>query len=364
LQIQTGKVIKMISFGASKGVIGLDIGASSIKVVQMKRGNPPSLVNYAVVDLPEDGVVVDGNIADAETAAECIKEAIGQLSSKGFPIHSALSGQNVIVRFIHMPMMNEDDLAETIKFEAEQYVPYPIEDVALDFASLSQVESDVGAGQLLILLVVAQKEQIGTFMGCLRQANVVPEVLDVDTFAVINALNKSIHGENGENVVSVIDIGAATSNISILKDGVLQFTRSIPIAGNNITSVIQNVLKLDFEQAENVKIQEGIALDDEENEVSEVVRTIVEELVGEIRRSFDYYKAQHRESQIDKLIITGGTSKLKNIDVFMANELGYEVEIGDPLMDVEVEIEDQDDFQNKILELTVAIGLALRGVVD
>jgi type IV pilus assembly protein PilM len=263
-----------------------------------------------------------------------------------------------------MPMMNEDDLAETIKFEAEQYVPYPIEDVALDFASLSQVESDVGAGQLLILLVVAQKEQIGTFMGCLRQANVVPEVLDVDTFAVINALNKSIHGENGENVVSVIDIGAATSNISILKDGVLQFTRSIPIAGNNITSVIQNVLKLDFEQAENVKIQEGIALDDEENEVSEVVRTIVEELVGEIRRSFDYYKAQHRESQIDKLIITGGTSKLKNIDVFMANELGYEVEIGDPLMDVEVEIEDQDDFQNKILELTVAIGLALRGVVD
>lgn len=351
----------MISLGASKGIIGLDIGASSIKVVQLKRGNPPSLINYAVVELPEDGVIVDGNISDAETAAECVKEAIGQLSAKGFPIHSALSGQNVIVRFIHMPMMTEEDLAETIKFEAEQYVPYPIEDVALDFESLSQVDSDVGAGQLLILLVVAQKEQIGTYMGCLRQAGVVPDVLDVDTFAVINALHNTI---SEENVVSVIDIGAATSNISILKDGVLQFTRSIPIAGNNITSVIQNVLKLDFEQAENVKIQEGIAIDDEENEVSEVVRTIVEELVGEIRRSFDYYKAQHRESQIDKLILTGGTSKLKNIDAFMANELGYEVEIGDPLMDVEVEIEDQEDFQDKILELTVAIGLALRGVVD
>lgn len=351
----------MISLGASKGIIGLDIGASSIKVVQLKRGNPPSLINYAVVELPEEGVIVDGNISDAETAAECIKEAIGQLSAKGFPIHSALSGQNVIVRFIHMPMMTEADLAETIKFEAEQYVPYPIEDVALDFESLSKVDSDVGAGQLLILLVVAQKEQIGTFMGCLRQANVVPEVLDVDTFAVINALHHTIAEEN---VVSVIDIGAATSNISILKEGVLQFTRSIPIAGNNITSVIQNVLKLDFEQAENVKIQEGIAIDDEENEVSEVVRTIVEELVGEIRRSFDYYKAQHRESQIDKLILTGGTSKLKNIDAFMANELGYEVEIGDPLLDVEVEIEDQDDFQDKILELTVAIGLALRGVVE
>lgn len=352
----------MISFGSAKAIVGLDIGASAVKVVQLKRGNPPSLSGFAIVPLPHEGAVVDGNIADPETVAEAIKEAMSQIAAKGCPIHTALSAQNVIVRFINMPVMSKEDLEETIKYEAEQYVPYAIEDVSISFEQLTQVDSDVGAGQLLILLVVAQKEMIGSYMGCLKMAGLMPEVLDVDSLAVLNALHRTIEESS---VVSVIDIGAATTNISLLKDGVLQFNRSIPIAGNNITMVIQNVLKLDFEQAENVKINEGISVEEgEENEVSEVVRTIIEELASEIRRSFDYYKAQYRESGIDKIILTGGSSKLRNIDLFLANELGVEVELGDPLADLEVELADQEELQEKLLELTVSIGLSLRGVVD
>lgn len=351
----------MISFGSPKAFLGLDIGTSAIKVALIKKGSPPSLGGFAMVPLPE-GAIVDGSIADAETVAEFMKEALAQVAGKGSPVHTALSAQNVIVRFINMPVMSRDDLDETIKYEAEQYVPYAIDDVSISFEQLTQVESETGAGQLLILLVVAQKELIGNYMGCLKMAGVVPEVLDVDSLAVLNALHLTIEEQN---VVSVIDIGAGTTNISILKEGVLQFNRSIPIAGNNITMVIQNVLKLDFEQAENVKIEEGITVEEsDENEVSEVVRTIVEELASEIRRSFDYYKAQYRESQIDKIILTGGSAKLKNIDLFLANELGIEVEIGDPLYDLGVDIPDQEELQEKLLELTVAIGLAMRGVFE
>ncbi|PKK91805.1 MAG: hypothetical protein CVV64_03850 [Candidatus Wallbacteria bacterium HGW-Wallbacteria-1] len=352
---------QMISFGSPKAFLGLDIGTSAIKVALIKKGSPPSLGGFAMVPLPE-GAIVDGSIADAETVAEFMKEALAQVAGKGSPVHTALSAQNVIVRFINMPVMSRDDLDETIKYEAEQYVPYAIDDVSISFEQLTQVESETGAGQLLILLVVAQKELIGNYMGCLKMAGVVPEVLDVDSLAVLNALHLTIEEQN---VVSVIDIGAGTTNISILKEGVLQFNRSIPIAGNNITMVIQNVLKLDFEQAENVKIEEGITVEEsDENEVSEVVRTIVEELASEIRRSFDYYKAQYRESQIDKIILTGGSAKLKNIDLFLANELGIEVEIGDPLYDLGVDIPDQEELQEKLLELTVAIGLAMRGVFE
>ena len=348
-------------FGGPPSIIGIDIGTGSIKAVQVKKGpSGPQLTNFTIAPLAE-GAIVDGQITDSVTVTEAIKEVMSSISKKGSDIYISISGQNVIARFIPMPFLSDDDLANSIKYEAEQYVPYAIDDVSISFSKLAEIENE-GAKQLYVLLVVAQKELIGSFMGTLQGANISPAVMDVDCFAVLNALSESIPDEG---VISVIDIGSGITSINIIKEGVLQFTRNIPIAGNNITMVIQNVLKLDFEQAENVKTEEGIAvMDDEENEVSEVIRTIIEELTSEIRRSFDFYKAQHRVGAIDKILLSGGTSKLKNLDVFMANELGIEVELGDPLVGINVEIPEQELLYENVLELTVALGLAVRGVME
>ncbi len=351
----------MIALGSPKSIVGLDIGTSAIKLVHLKRGSAgPQLVGFGMAPLPHEGVIVDGAIVDSDSISGIIKQVMATTQAKGGSIVTALSGQNVIVRFIRMPEIPDAELKETITYEAEQYVPYPIDDVAISFEKLARVESE-DVGQFLILLVVAQKELIANYMGTLRMAGVSPSVLDVDIFASLNAL----HASSQDGVSAVVDIGAGTTNISILKDGVLQFTRNIPIAGNNITTVIQSVLKLDFEQAENIKKEEGIVVaEEEENEVSEVVRTITEELASEIRRSFDYYKAQYREGLINKILLTGGTAKLKNLDVFLANELGVEVELGDPLMGLQIDIPNQEQLFEHIQELTVGLGLALREVVD
>jgi type IV pilus assembly protein PilM len=208
--------------------------------------------------------------------------------------------------------------------------------------------------------------------------------VDVDTLAVLNALEGSIavrgggmdeEGGEGEvaggdekgEVLAVISIGARTTNVNILKNGILRFTRPIPIAGNNITSVIQNVFKESFAEAERTKIEEGIlGLDGEEGdqEFTEVVQTTIEELAGEIRRSFDYFKAQTREPLIHRVILTGGTSKLRNLDVFLTNEFGIDVELADPLHGIEVAVPNQEVLEDYLQDFTVAIGLALRGVVS
>jgi len=352
----------MALFGAPKSVIGLDIGASAVKVVQMKKGpSGPEIIGFGMTPLPPEGTVVEGAIGDPGTVAAAIKEVLSTINAKGAPVYACISGQNVISRFIYLPLMSDAELSNTIKYEAEQYVPYAIDDVSISFAKLAEVEND-GANQNFILLVVAQKELISSYMTTYMEAGIQPEELDVDQFATINALRETIPETDS---IAIIDIGAASTSINILKDGILHFTRNIPIAGNNITMVIQSVLKLDFEQAENIKKEEGlIVMEEEENEVSEVVRTIIEELSSEIRRSFDYFKAQHRESNITKIILSGGTSRLKNLDIFLANELGVEVELGDPLQGLEIAIEDQETLYEHLMELTVGIGLALKGVVD
>jgi type IV pilus assembly protein PilM len=354
----------MFGLGGSKSAVGLDIGASSIKFAHLKKsGNEAQLMSFGVAELPHEGVIVDGAIVDQNAIAEVIKEFFKTSRIKAGNVVAGLSNQNVISRFIKVPIMSENELDEAIKYEAEQYVPYALEDMNLSYHKLSIVE-DEGMQQNLILLVCVQKEFVNNFMATLKTANVVPHVLDIDNIAIINALEAQIRADE---VTAIIDMGAGSTNINIVKDRVLKFTRNIPIAGNNITSVIQNVLKLDYEQAQAIKHEEGVVMMEEEgeaNEVSEVVRTIIEELASEIRRSFDYYKAQYREQTIHRILLSGGSAKLKNLDVFLANELGIEVELGNPLNGVSANVPNADQLQDRVLELTAAIGMALREVVD
>ncbi|MDD5091734.1 MAG: type IV pilus assembly protein PilM [Candidatus Wallbacteria bacterium] len=348
-------------FGSSKAIVGLDIGSSAVKAVAMeKSGGGLKLVSYGITPLPE-GILVDGNIADNNALTETIKELIKSLGHKNAVTNVGFSSKNVISRFITVPQMKDEELDEAIKFEAEQYVPYALEDVCIGFSKLSELEEE-GMINFFILLVCSQKEIVNNYLRTLKAAGVNSNVLDVNNFAVLNGISQQI---SDDEAAAIIEIGAVSTDINVCRNGILEFHRNIGIAGNQITSVIQSVLKLDFAQAESIKKEEGSINTEggDENEVSEVIRTVVEDLASEIRRSFDYYKAQYRQKVIHKILLSGGSAYLRNIDVFLANELGIEVVLCNPLAGVQLAVSDEEGAQAHALELAAAIGLAVRELV-
>lgn len=361
-----------LSFGSNGMACGIDIGTSAVKIVQLKN-NPsgqPELVNYGMMPLPQDAMS-EGSVGDPMAVAEVIKEIIKAKKIKTNRIFASISGQNVIMRFTKLPVMSPEELADTVKLEAEQYVPYSIDEVSVTHAVLKTVEEEEGegGGKYKILLVVAQKELVNSYTDVLKQAAGKVEVVDVDTLAAINALENSFmqtaDSQEGGEVVAIIDTGARTTNIAVLKSGVLEFTRNIPIAGNQITDALKDSLKMEFEQAESTKISEGsIGAEAGDNEISEVIQGTVEELGSEIKRSFDYYKAQSRETMIHRIILSGGSANLGGFSTYLMNEIGADVNLGNPLEGIAINVEDTEELYNNLQQFTVAIGLALRGVTE
>ncbi|MFW5782238.1 MAG: type IV pilus assembly protein PilM [Candidatus Muiribacteriaceae bacterium] len=347
-------------FGGGKTVVGIDVGSSAVKVVAIKEGKEPVMTGFGVAPLPLEGVIVEGNIVDGAIVSETVREVMKASKIKGTLHVGGLLAQNAIIRFIKMPVMPDEELREAIKFEAEQYIPYSIDEVQISYFTLGEIVEDE-VSQNYILLVCTPKEVLNTFQATLKNAGVTMKVVDVDCFGVINSC---LHQIDPDGIVAVVDVGASTTNIDIIKRGVLDFHRNINIAGNNISNVIKDVLKLELAQAESIKKEEGrVSVDESDrNEISDVINTIVEELASEIRRSFDFFKAQSREKQIDMIILTGGTSKLENLDVFLANELGIEVVHADPYEQLSVNVPNMEAIDEYKQELSSAIGLALREV--
>lgn len=360
----------LFTFGASNTAVGIDIGTSAIKVVQLKKSpSGPELVNYGMIPLPPDAMS-EGAVGDAGTVSEAIKELLKTKNIKPERVFASVSGQNVIMRLTKLPIMSEEDLEQTVLIEAEQYVPYAIDEVSITHAVLGTVDEDEdGGGKYSILLVVAQKDLVNSYMDVLKSAKASPEIVDVDTIAALNALEGSYmqtaSSQEGGEVVAIIDAGARTTNISVLKAGVLMFTRNIPIAGNNITDMIREVMHQEFEQAEQIKVEEADVMGETaNNEISEVVKTTVEELASEIRRSFDYFKAQSREPLIHRIILSGGTGNLIGFNTYLSNELGVDTYMGNPLDGMSVVVPETDDLYDNLQQYTVAIGLAMRGVIE
>lgn len=361
----------LFTFGASNTSIGIDIGTSAVKVVQLKKTpSGPELINYGMLPLPPDAMV-EGSVGDPQSVSAVIKELLKTKKIKPERSFASISGQNVIMRFTKLPIMSPDELEQTVRIEAEQYVPYAIDEVSITHAVLNTVdEDDEGGGKYSILLVVAQKDLVASYTDVLKSAGISAEMIDVDTIAAINALEnsymQSASSQEGGEVVAIIDCGSRTTNISVLKAGILMFTRNIPIAGNNITDMIKDVMKQEFEQAEAIKIEEAeVSMGDVgANEISDVVKTTVDDLASEIRRSFDYFKAQTREPLIHRIILSGGSSNLRSFNTYLSNELGVDVYMGNPLEGIAVTAPDPDELYDNLQQFAVAIGLALRGVVE
>lgn len=345
---------------ARNAAVGLDIGTSSIKVVELlRRGNAIQMGHFGVKSIPF-GSLEGGAIQSPQVIADHIKDLLNESKIKTRDAVIAVAGQTVIVRHIKFPIMDREELSNAIKFEAERYIPFPMDEAAIDFEIIG---NDTSTNEMEVMLVAAQKQLIESHINSLTSAGLQPIAIDVQPFALMRALGMLTNQTPGTTVI--LDIGAGTSDLLIYKGGSPRFTRIIPIAGSRITQSIADAYSCSFEEADRLKISFGDALGNRTEpdgvRVYKAIRGILDELILEVRRSIDYYRLQQRNEEINQVIIAGGGAKLLNCEELFSRELGIRVSRGNSLFQLNT-ANITDEISELAPILAVSIGLALREV--
>ncbi len=346
--------------------LGLDIGSNSVKLIQLKevrrRGEVGfALQSFGMKPLPPEAIV-DGALMNSTAIVQAIQELISELKIKQKDVAIGVSGHSVIIKKISMPRMTQDELEESIQWEAEQYIPFDVKDVNIDTQILNADANDQ-TGQMDVLLVAAKKDMINDYTTVVSEAGLTPVVVDVDAFAVQNMFGANYDLPTNETVV-LINAGASVVNINILTNGYTVFTRDVTIGGNQFTEEIQKQLNVSYEEAEALKIGGGRNDADAvvPQEVERVMSQVAEQVAGEIQRSLDFYAGTAAEANFSKVFISGGTAKIPALFKTIENRVGVPVEILNPFKNIEIDNRRFDP--NFIMDVApmaaVAVGLALR----
>jgi type IV pilus assembly protein PilM len=336
------------------GSVGIDIGSRSIKAVEgSRKGGRTTLARYGVAPLPPDAIV-DGEVMDREVVVECIQDLLRSSGIRSRQVASAVSGRSVIVKRITLDSMTTEQAGEVIYWEAEQHVPYGIDEVSLDF----QILGEGGQGKMDVLLVAAKKETVEMHMSLLRDAGLIPMIVDVDSLAVQNAFEANYEVDRSEKVL-LLNVGASVTNVSLLTGGAPLFTRDLSVAANAFVDEVQRTLSVDREEAE--RISESVNPEDQ-GRVAPVLETVGQDLLLGVERSLSYLKGLAGSAEISRAVLSGGGALLPGLHSFVANRLGVPVEVADPFRTLEYE---PDFFRASEKEtiapsLMVAVGLALR----
>ena len=354
----------MFGLGKSKTVVGLDIGSSAVKAVELRASNKGYRVTaFGSEPVPPDSIV-DGAIIDGAAVADAIRRLFENKAFTTKDVAASLSGNAVIVKKINLPVMTEAELGESIYWEAEQYIPFDIQDVNLDYQILDPGTGADSKGTMDVLLVAAKKEKIADYTGVISQAGRVPVVVDVDAFALQNAYEIN-YGLDPQAVVVLLNAGASAININILSGEQSLFTRDISIGGNAYTEAVQKELNLPFESAEELKKgqpADGVSFE----EVKPVLHAMTENVLLEIQKTFDFFKATASSDRIDKIVLSGGASRVDGFAKALEDRFGAPVEAFAPFKKITFEpnklgVADPDAL---VPTVAVAVGLALRKAGD
>ena len=354
----------LFSFGKSKSIVGLDIGSSCVKAVECAvKSKGIELVKVGVAKLPPEAIV-QGAFLNSGAVVSAIQEAIASAGIKSKLVATAVSGHSVIVKKISLPAMSREELDESIRWEAEQYIPFDINEVNLDFQIVEGSETE---GQMDVLLVAAKKDLIDDYTQVITDAGLQPAVIDVAAFAVENAFHANYESSSDE-VVALVNIGSQVVNINIVSRGAPAFTRDISTGGNAYTEEIQKALSVSWEEAERMKIggsRHEESQDVVPQEVEDSIRQVTDTVLGEISRSLDFFAATAAESRISRVLLSGGGSQVSGLEAAFQGKTNLPVERLDPLARVVA----AGSLDARMLEdlgpgLAVATGLALRRVND
>jgi len=353
----------VFGLGKSKAVVGLDIGSSAVKAVELKQaGKGWKVVAFGIQPVPPDSIV-DGAIIDGAAVADAIRRIFEDKRFRTKEVAASLSGNAVIVKKISLPVMTESELGESIYWEAEQYIPFDIQDVNIDYQILNAGTGGEG-GTMEVLLVAAKKEKIADYTGVISQAGRTPIIVDVDAFALQNAYEVN-YGLEKEQVVVLLNAGASAININIIAGDQSVFTRDLAMGGNSYTEAVQKELNLPFENAEQLKRGQGVDGVKVED-VAPVLQQMTENVLLEIQKTFDFYKASASSDRIDRIVLSGGASRVGGFVPALQERFGTDVELFNPFQRIAWEparlgVEDAEGVSPAA---AVAVGLALRRVGD
>src|SRR5258707_4015533 len=343
-----------------KNLVGLDIGSSSVKAVELSRkGGTLQLLNLGYENLQTD-TIVDGQIMELNNVSNVISNIFSEHQIRTNRVAAGVSGHSVIVKNIVLPQMSQEELQESFSWHAEEHIPFDIADVNLDY-ELTGKSSE----SLHVLMAACNSDKIANVKQAIQLAGKQPVVIDVDAFALQNCYEVNYRPKQGD-VVALLNIGASTMNINILNGTRSVFARDASVGGSQYTSLLQKDLGLTFEQAEAVKrgypLPDGIAA----RPIQPIIETVSDILALEIRKTMDFYRATAEESEesIQKILVAGGSSKLPGLPEYLAKRFEIPVELFNPFKEIQVDDRKFDpDYMKEIVpEMAIAVGLALRGV--
>src|SRR6201993_2158454 len=345
----------MFNLGKAKSLVGLDIGSSSVKAVELKKTKEGyELVSHGIETLAQD-TVVDGAIMDAPSVAEKIVSIFDTQKIKAKDVATSVSGHSVIVKRVSMPLMTEEELFDRIQSEASQHIPFDIADVNLSYQLLEATEN-----QMDVLLVAVKKDKILNHTNVLAQAGKTPVVVDIDAFGLQNCFEVNYEPDAGQTV-ALLNIGASVMNINIVRGGVPLFTRDVSVGGNQYTDALQKELDLSFEDAERLKRGDSLpSVTDEQKQ--QILRSVSDILTLEIQKTFDFFRATASGENIQRIVVAGGTARVPGLVDLLREEFAMPVEELNPFRKVLINPSRHSDDQIRELapRLVIAVGLALR----
>ncbi|ADQ14863.1 type IV pilus assembly protein PilM [Halanaerobium hydrogeniformans] len=340
----------------------VDIGSYSIKIAQIKKtgGDNFKILDTALQKIPKE-TIVDGIIKDESLIAAEIKSLLAIMKKKPDYVITAVPSNELLVRNIEMPKMDKKEIKESLKWEADEQIPYPVENAALDYIKVDEDENTVN-----YLISAVKKNIVDNYKSPFERNNLKVEVINVIPMALISLLD---YQEELKGNIAIIDIGYSASQVTVANKNNIILSRTIDTGGNHFTKTIMDVEDLEYDEAEEKKIKEGLKIESNSDPIDSMqldaalgsddrLKTLAGTLTGEITRSFNYFSIKKRKEDIDKIFITGGGSRLKGLKEFMEKELGRDIYRIDTFKNIAYPIDDEikDDF-------AVAIGLGISEVM-
>ncbi len=354
-------------------LIGIDIGSHSIKVAEIEDSKKGMLLkNFGMIGLPENAIV-EGSIKEMEIVSSALKNLFDNLKIKNKNVATSISGYSVIVKKITVPKKEEKDLEESIQSESEQYIPFDINDVNLDFQILQPEKEEEGTeetedeekeGLMDVLLVAAKKDIVEEYISLLHLTELSPIVLDIDPFALQNAFELSNHEQSGCH--ALVHIGAQQLTINVIQDGASIFTRDSSYGGAQITMEIQKTSNISYQEAEMIKLGAKSIETGQRPAIEEIFSTTVTKWTQEIKRALDFVATTFTDIKVENILLSGGSSLLPGLSKYIGLETGLKTETLNPFSNLEIKEKSFDiEYLNYSAPIAViSIGLALRSIGD
>lgn len=339
-----------------KSILGLDIGSHSIKLIEIGSvGGVPQLL--AAGSIPTPPKALQSSLeADHQAVAMAIKQLMKETGAKSTSVVIALPESQVFTRVIEVPALSARELSSAISWEAEQYIPLPLDQVNLDYSILRDAK-ETGTDKMDVLLVACPKSLLERYLAIVELAELIPLAAETEIIATARALSRSV--ANIKNASLLVSLGAQTTDLAILRGGVLAFTRSISSGGEALSRALVSGLDFNVNQAEEFKRTYGLEKDKLQGKIVTAVKPIMDTIIGEMKRALAFYAEKHKDERVEVTLLSGGTAKLPGMVVYIAQNVGIEAQLANPWVGI------KRDPRFAVLDkegptFTVAVGLALR----